>query len=317
MVNIQSKVLVYESELNFLAQCILDFPESETGHDLFGFWSHSGHAIIQYVIGPGNNARRTATSFHQDEDYLMSMGDELRKSHGLQHLGNFHSHHKFKLKKPSQHDSDTVVKAMNLYHLDRFILMIGNIVNDNSTTINAYQYTRGKEQLYDNSGFVVLPGESPIRTIFDATCSSYLYKPVSDCAIIVNLQLTTLEEQVYSKPDYPLNYWLRSKKNREILNGIIYNLNQLYASVKPIQDDRTGLVYLFFGTIEGKVIKVTFPEEFPTTAPVVASFDFDWFKYVPFKTSSWLSDGSLVLNTVNYIIELVAKADELKEACHD
>lgn len=317
MVNIQSKVLIYESELNFLAQCILDYPETETGCDLFGFWSHSGHAIIQYIIGPGKHAKRSFTSFHQDEDYLKSVGDELRTKHGLQHLGNSHSHHTFKLKKPSQHDSVTVVKAMNLYHLDRFILMIGNIVNDNSTTINAYQYTRGKEQLYDHSGFVVLPGESPIRTIFNATCSSYLYKPVSDCASMVNLLLTTLEEQVYSKPEYPLNYWLRSKKNREILNGIMHKLNQQFDSVRAKQDDRTGLVYLFFGTTEGRIIKVTFPEEFPTNAPVVASFDFDWFKHVPIPTSSWLSDGSLVINTVNYIIELVTKVDKLKEACHE
>ena len=317
MVNIQSKVLVYESELNYLAQCILDYPETETGCDLFGFWTQSGHTVIQYIIGPGEGTKRTVTSFHQDEEYLKSIGDELRKTHGLQHLGNFHSHHKFKLKKPSQHDSNTVVKAMNLYHLDRFILMIGNIVNENRTTINAYQYTRGKENLYNHSGFVVLPGESPIRTVFDVTCSSYLYKPKSDCASMVNLLIATLEEQVYSKPEYPLNYWLRSKKNREILNGIMHKLNQQFDSVRAKQDDRTRLVYLFFGTTDGRIIKVTFTEEFPTTAPAVASFDFDWFKYVPFANSSWISDGSLVLNSVNYIVELVTKADELKEASHD
>lgn len=312
-----SKVLIYQSELDFISKSILDFPETENGHDLFGFWTHSGHAVVQYVIGPGNNAKRTATSFHQDEDYLKSIGNELRKSHGLQHLGNFHSHHKFKLKKPSQHDSDTVVKAMNLYHLDRFLLMIGNIVNDNSTTINAYQYTRGKEHLFDCSGFVVLPGVSPIRTIFDATCTSYLYQPKTKHARVVNLIKTTLEDQVYSKPEYPLKYWLQTKKNTGVLNGIIHKLNQQFNSVRANQDNRTGLVYLMFGTTEGKIIKVTFTEEFPTTAPVVASFDFDWFNYQPIVTSSWHSDGSLVLNTVNYITELVTKIDELKEASHE
>jgi hypothetical protein len=317
MVNIQSKVLIYESELNFIAQCILDYPETETGCDLFGFWSHSGHAVVQYIIGPGERAKRTVTSFHQCEDYLKSIGDELRKTHGLQHLGNFHSHHKFKLKKPSQHDSATVVKAMNSYHLNRFLLMIGNIVNENSTTINAFQYTRGKEQLYDRSGFVVMPGISPIRTIFEATCTSYLYQPKTRSANLVELVETTLEEQVYSKPDYPLNYWLQTKKNREILNGIMHKLNQQFDSVSAKQDDRTCLVYLMFGTTEGKIIKVTFPEEFPTTAPVVASFNFDWFNYVPIANSSWHSSGSLVLNTVNYIIELATKVDELKEACHE
>ena len=317
MVNIQSKVLIYESELNFIAQCILNYPETETGCDLFGFWSHSGHAVVQYVIGPGERAKRTVTSFHQCEDYLKSIGDELRKTHGLQHLGNFHSHHKFKLKKPSQHDSNTVIKAMNTYHLDSFILMIGNIVNDNSTTINAYQYKRRKENLYNHSGFVVFPGESPIRTIFDATCSSYLYNTKTEHVNVVDLLKTTLEDHVYSLPDYPLNYWLRSKKNREVLNGIMHKLNLQFNSVSAKQDDRTGLVYLMFGTTEGKIIKVTFTEEFPTSAPVVASFDLDWFKYLPIVTSSWHSSGSLVLNTVNYIIELVAKADELKEACHE
>jgi len=314
---ITSKILIYESELNFLAQCILDYPETETGCDLFGFWSHSGHAVIQYIIGPGELAKRSKTTFHQDEEYLKSIGDELRKTHGLQHLGNFHSHNTFKLKKPSQHDTNTVVKAMNSYHLDRFLLMIGNIVNDNCTTINAYQYKRGKENLYDHSGFVVLPGESPIRTIFDATCSSYLYKTKTEHVNVVNLLKTTLEDHVYSLPDYPLYYWLRSKKKREILIGIMHKLDQQFDSVRAKQDDRTGLVYILFGTSDGRIIKVTFSNDFPTIAPIVASLDFDWFKYVPFATSSWNSDGSLVLNTVDYIIKLVAKANELKEACYE
>lgn len=312
-----SKALIYENELNYLGQCILDHPGQETGSDLFGYFSYSGFPIIMYVIGPGELAKRSETTFHQDEEYLKSIGDELRAKHGLQHLGNFHSHHTFTLKKPSQQDSTTVVKAMNTYQLDRFLLMIGNIVNDDSTTINAYQYNRGKEHLYDHSGFVVLPGESPIRTIFDSTCTSYLYKPKTKHARVVNLLKTTLEDHVYSLPEYPLNYWLRSKKNREILNGIMHKLNQQFDSVRAKQDDRTGLVYLLFGTPEGKIIKVTFTEEFPTTAPTVASFDFDYINYVDVPTSPWHSAGSLVLNSVNYIVELVAKADELKEACHD
>ena len=60
MVNIQSKVLIYQSELNFLAHCIMDFPESETGCDLFGFWTHSNHAVVQYVVGSGELAKEFA-----------------------------------------------------------------------------------------------------------------------------------------------------------------------------------------------------------------------------------------------------------------
>ena len=318
MVNIQSKVLIYQSELNFLAHCIMDFPESETGCDLFGFWTHSNHAVVQYVVGSGELAKGTETTFHQDEEYLKSIGDELRAKHGLQHLGNFHSHHTFTLKKPSQQDSTTVVKAMNVYQLDRFLLMIGNIVNDDSTTINAYQYNRGKENLYDHSGFVVLSGESPIRTIFDATCTSSLYKPKTEFARVVNLLETTLEDQVYSKPNYPENYWLRIKKNREVLNGIIHKLKQEFGYVKAKQDEATDLVYLLFGSEESGLCKVTFPVAFPTSAPLVSKFDLDTIRFCKLLgTSEWNSNGSLVLNTFSYIAEMVTKVVEPNEECYE
>ncbi len=317
MVNIQSKVLVYESEINFLAQCTLD-TSIEIGSDLFGYFSYSGFPVIMYVVGPGELAKGTETTFHQDEEYLKSIGDELRTKHGLQHLGNFHSHHTFTLKKPSQQDSNTVVKAMNTYQLDRFLLMIGNIVNNDSTTINAYQYNRGKENLYDHSGFVVLPGESPIRTVFDATCTSYLYKPKTEHARVVNLVETTLENQVYSKPNYPENYWLRIKKNREVLNGIMYKLNQEFGYVTAKQEAITDLVYLLSGSKEVGPLKVTFPIAFPTCAPLVYRFDVDtngfWGLIEP---SEWNSEGSLVLNTFNYIVAMATKEVEPKEECYE
>ena len=318
MVNIQSKVLIYQSELDFISKSILDYPDIETGCDLFGFWSHTGHPVIQYIIGPGELAKRSETTFHQDEEYLKSIGYELRNKHGLQHLGNFHSHHTFTLKKPSQQDSTTVVKAMNTYQLDRFLLMIGNIVNDDSTTINAYQYNRGKEHLYDHSGFIVLPGASPIRTIFDATCTSSLYQPKTEHARVVNLLETTLEDQVYSKPNYPVNYWLRIKENRKSLNGIMHKLNQEFGYVKAKQDDTTNLVYLLYGSEESGLCKVTFPETFPTIAPLVYKFDVDnigFWKLL--ESSEWNSDGSLVINTFNYIVEMATKVVEPNEECYE
>lgn len=315
---ISTKALIYTSELEIISKAILEFPDVETGGDLFGYFTYSGFPIIMYVIGPGELAKRTETTFHQDEDYLKSIGDELRAKHGLQHLGNFHSHHTFTLKKPSQQDSTTVVKAMNTYQLDRFLLMIGNIVNGDSTTINAYQYNRGKEHLYDHSGFVVLPGESPIRTIFDATCTSYLYQPKTEHARVVNLLETTLEDQVYSKPDYPENYWLRIKENRKSLNGIMHKLNQEFGYVKAKQEDATDLVYLLFGSDESGLCKVTFPVGFPTSAPLIYKFDLDTIRFRKLlESSDWNSDGSLVLNTFNYVVEMVTKLVESNEDCHE
>lgn len=316
MINIHSKVIVYESEIHYVANSILDYPDLETGSDLFGFWTSTGIPVIQYILGPGPKAQRTATSFHQSEEYLKAMGEELRKTHGLQHLGNFHSHHKLKLSKPSQHDSATVEKAMNSYHLERFLLMIGNIKSDNSTTINAFLYNRGKEQLYDRTGFVVLPGVSPIRTAFDASSQSYLYKTLTENAKIVELRETTLEEPIASRPDYPMHYWLRSKKNRQILNGIIHRLNQQF-QVLVNQEGRTGLVYLSFCTSKGKVIKVTFPTTFPMIPPKVGQFDFDFFKYKNLDERDWSAEGSLVVNTVDYIIQSVASLEVPQEVLYE
>lgn len=32
-------VLVYQSELDYLSRCILDYPHIETGGQLFGYWT--------------------------------------------------------------------------------------------------------------------------------------------------------------------------------------------------------------------------------------------------------------------------------------
>jgi hypothetical protein len=57
---------IYHGELEFISECVMHYPNVETGGDFFGFWSKEGNPRIQYVIGPGDGTSRTGASFYQD-----------------------------------------------------------------------------------------------------------------------------------------------------------------------------------------------------------------------------------------------------------
>ena len=71
--NPSQKAIIYQSELDYMSRCILDYPNIETGGQLFGFWTATGVPVVMYVIGPGKNAQHNPTSFVQDQRYLGSV----------------------------------------------------------------------------------------------------------------------------------------------------------------------------------------------------------------------------------------------------
>ena len=58
--------IIYQSELDYLSRCILDYPDIETGGQLFGFWTNQGVPVVLYVIGPGRHANHQQSFFNQD-----------------------------------------------------------------------------------------------------------------------------------------------------------------------------------------------------------------------------------------------------------
>ena len=44
---------------------VLKYENLETGGDLFGLWLDAKTAVVQFVLGPGENCSRTTTSFFQ------------------------------------------------------------------------------------------------------------------------------------------------------------------------------------------------------------------------------------------------------------
>jgi len=158
---IPDRIYIYESELCYMAQQVTQFPEMETGGDCFGLWTHQGCPVIQYVIGPGENTRADRISFYQDAAFLAEEGLRLQQAHGLQHIGQWHSHHCLGLSSPSAHDDATVLSSMATYGLSRFCLLIATLDGGGAPALHSFLYR--EPELRNGLEWVILPGYSPFR----------------------------------------------------------------------------------------------------------------------------------------------------------
>ena len=130
---------MFQSELDKIQRYVLAYPNIETGGDLFGLWSRSGDPVVQLLIGPGKNCRRTSVSFHQDIDYLQEVGTILNTSFMLCHIGSWHSHHQLsRLTQPSDGDRSSVSDNWPRGR-QRFIMIIANIVTSTRTAAKSVQ----------------------------------------------------------------------------------------------------------------------------------------------------------------------------------
>ena len=112
--------------MDFVSRCILDYPRIETGGQMFGYWTDDGTPVVLYTIGPGPHANHQPAFFNQDVQYLKEVGSILVHQYGLQHMGEWHSHHQLGLAHPSGHDASTMASGLAASGRNRFLLCIGN-----------------------------------------------------------------------------------------------------------------------------------------------------------------------------------------------
>lgn len=292
---IKSKALIYKSELDYISRCVLDYPNIETGGDLFGFWTHSGYPVIQYVIGPGPNANHQSTFFNQDGNYLSEIGNKLRETHGLQHIGEWHSHHQLGLAEPSGHDISTVCKAITQYNLSNFFLVITNI-RDNSSSVNGFMFNKEKGRDFDYAGWVILESHSPIRQDFDLKYQDLVYQPRTKEASLLDLSKATLNNLEFFKPEYSSEYWLSEKSNHLVLKGIIEALGRFVANVQVFQRNDDKTIYLEFHK-DNKEYIVIFPIDFPKTNLIIL----DKTENKSIEGVNWEFSGDILDSSINYI----------------
>src|SRR4051812_17096513 len=96
-----TEVLIWESELRAIA-AEARLWNIETGGDLFGM--STGLPRISLATIAGQNATRDETHFRLDVAYVRRIADELADDWHLRYLGDWHSHHRLGLRKPSSGD---------------------------------------------------------------------------------------------------------------------------------------------------------------------------------------------------------------------
>ena len=263
--------VIYRSEMDYISRCIHDYPNIETGGQMFGFLREDGVAVVCYVIGPGRNANHQPTFFNQDTEYLQRVYNEISQRYGLRYIGEWHSHHQLGLAKPSGHDASTIVHGIQRSNFRHFLLCIGNCDNNYHSTLNAFTFHINDQYHYFHAPWKIIEMESPYRPIVDRELQHILCHPrYPNASYGSNYILSESGLPSMVTPNYGDNYWLNDKSNNLVLKQIIDYLSSYNGKeyqVKP-QLDADKHVHLLVQRLNGTV-QITFGEEFPEMAPMI------------------------------------------------
>jgi len=245
------RVFIYESELDYISRCILDYPNIETGGNLFGSYTKNGISIIEYVIGSGREAIHKTTQFQQEKKYVNEIYDYISESFALSEIGTWHSHHQLDLPHPSGGDVGTVLKGLKKSGLNEYIIVIGNFVPP-QTPINAFIFRDNQSNPYQSAEWVILKGASPFRKIIDQSCNTILFHPKT-------LKGNYREKQSYV---FEKQHWLSDTNNVKEVMNIVNFFKQKTENVKIFRPDNGEIVLDI--RLPDKIINIIFPYIFPS-----------------------------------------------------
>lgn len=270
------KAIIYKSELDFMSRCILDYPNIETGGELFGFWTQLGTPVVLYVVGPGPNARHHSTAFVQDPEYVDNVEVKICNQTGLQHIGQWHSHHQLSLAHPSGGDVASMRRGVGQPGFPRMLLCIGNCTPTH-TTVNAFNFHENTGDNYSHARWQVVDMESPFRPVINQMFQGRLYVPrVSQASHGEMFMTSPKQQELPSEPQYR-QHWLTEKvENVETMKQFLKTAELIMKDADPqaeIQDSGEPLIAMFNGDL-----KIMLPYGFPKRAPryiMINGADFD------------------------------------------
>ena len=265
-------VLIYENELSMMARFVSDYPNIETGGDLFGFWTHSGSPVIEYVLGAGRTAEHQTAAFYQEASFLKAAGAALRDLHGLQHIGTWHSHHRIGLTKPSGGDSNTMQRALDNNHFNAWLLTICNFAdNSDRVEMRGYLYHAGGGGEHQQLTWLVLPGSSPVRTAMESVKDFPRADPRTVTAEYQPIPSTTFAEMtspsIPKSPDFPSFSFMATPEGKAEFYRLFADLSNIERNVEILQRE-DGRVSLSFQR-DGYVFAIVFPHSYPVVKPSV------------------------------------------------
>ena len=163
---------IFASELEVVQVAIEQYLDLETGGHLFGLYGRDGVPVIYLATGPGHGSRHNPTSFYPQTDYLAAVTERLYDAYGLQHIGEWHSHHQLGLPTPSGGDDHTVWTGLDDLDTDRWVLGIGTLeggrrglrASPTHSTLGLWIYDRTTRTRHQCQ-IETLPGTSPVREV--------------------------------------------------------------------------------------------------------------------------------------------------------
>jgi len=255
-------VIIYRSELDYISRCILDYKNIETGGQLFGFITPAGTPVVLYAIGPGKDANHQTAFFNQDVNYLEKVGQQLADIYGLQHIGEWHSHHQLGLAHPSGHDAHNISHNVEKLGLSQFLLCIG-VCDNTSSTLNAFSFVKGNAN-YHESKWIIKDIDSPFRTVIDKDLKDILLHPQTTVGNMRNLKVAG------GKPAYQQSYWLNQQGNSLILKSMMDYINNAWMVQSKVFLDNDKQVHLVTRH-RGNEVGIHFPMGFPQDPPLITS----------------------------------------------
>lgn len=258
------QAIIYQSELDYMSRCILDYPDIETGGQLFGFWTATGVPVVLYSIGPGRNARHNPTSFVQDQDYLQLVGNKLYKRFRLLHVGEWHSHHQLGLAHPSRGDVDTMRYGVGKPGFPRMLLCIGNCTRT-ETTVNPFNFHENCPGEYLQASWDIVGMESPFRRLVDEDLRDVLIHPMTRKAS--HGRMRSISEAVQETGSGRVHWLIECVENVEMMKAFVSKVRSLRPEcvVKTeILESGEPLIVL-----EGTGVSIRLPYGFPNDGPVL------------------------------------------------
>ena len=257
-----SMAIIYRSELDFMSRCILDYPNIETGGNLFGYWTQDGTPVVLYAIGPGRKAEHNTTSFAQDMDYLKGVAVELFGRYRLLHIGEWHSHHQLGLDHPSGGDTQHMKREVDNPNFPRMLLCIGTCTTQ-ETSIKPFNFYVETGERYVPAKWDILSVDSPYRVSVDNELVSILLHPKTKEASHASSMKPGSRHSQSQK-----EHWLtKSVENVETMKLFVEKVRQVcgFNDVTAVMNDN-GEPSISF---DSERFEIKLPWGFPQKGPVL------------------------------------------------
>jgi hypothetical protein len=217
------------------------FDMDETGGRIIGDYRKKDLRYdieVRGVIGPGPNAKRTATSFFQDGDYQEKVFRSVEQSHpDIEHLGNWHTHHVNGLSTLSSGDKATYQNIVNhdQHNTDFFYAIL------------VVRKTPGRNQRYDVKHYFFRRDDRAVYEIPDYEVQ------IVDTPILSPL----LSEGTVSAPTPSRQYDVLGYANQERVRDQEF-FSEFFPAFRPLLSKSTGTFYWKgkLDLIDGRAIDV-------------------------------------------------------------